>query len=81
MLVLSRKAGERVLIGEEIKVEIVRIGPNTVRIGITAPKEMNIRREELIDVGDSADVGPVPGDGGVDSAALGVGAETDQGDG
>ena len=47
MLVLSRKPGERILIGDEIKVTIVRIGPNTVRLGIDAPREMNIVREEL----------------------------------
>ena len=51
MLVLSRKPGERVLIGESITVTVVRIGPNTVRLGIAAPRDMNIVREELcIDV-------------------------------
>ncbi len=48
MLILSRKAGERILIGEQIVVTTVRIGPNTVRLGIDAPKDMNIVREELI---------------------------------
>jgi carbon storage regulator len=47
MLVLSRKPGERILIGENIAVTIVRIGPNTVRLGIDAPRELNIVREEL----------------------------------
>lgn len=47
MLVLSRKAGERILIGEDIAITIVRIGPNTVKIGIDAPRDMNIVREEL----------------------------------
>jgi carbon storage regulator len=51
MLVLSRKPGERVLIGENVSVTIVRIGPNSVRLGIDAPRELNIVREELcIDV-------------------------------
>lgn len=48
MLVLSRKAGERVQIGENICVTIVRIGPNNVRLGIDAPCEINIVREELL---------------------------------
>ena len=53
MLVLSRKPGERILIGDQVAVTIVRIGPNTVRIGIEAPKDMNIVREELcVDVED-----------------------------
>jgi len=47
MLVLSRKPGEKILIGEDVTVTIVRIGPNTVRIGIEAPRNMNIVREEL----------------------------------
>ena len=48
MLVLSRKPGERILIGDDVAVTIVRIGPNTVRLGIDAPREMNIVREELL---------------------------------
>lgn len=47
MLVLSRKSGEKILIGENVTVTIVRIGPNTVRLGIDAPRDMNIVREEL----------------------------------
>lgn len=47
MLVLSRKPGERILIGTDIVVTVVRIGPHQVRLGIDAPDEMNIVREEL----------------------------------
>lgn len=47
MLVLSRKPGERILIGDDVAVTIVRIGPNTVRLGIDAPRDKNIVREEL----------------------------------
>jgi len=47
MLVLSRKSGERILIGDDIKITIVRIGPNSVRIGVDAPGQMSIVREEL----------------------------------
>ena len=49
MLVLSRKTSERILIGDDIAITIVRIGPNSVRIGIEAPKSMNIVRAELCD--------------------------------
>jgi len=48
MLVLSRKPGERILIGDNISITIVRIGPNNVRLGIDAPRELNIVREELL---------------------------------
>ena len=47
MLVLSRKAGERIWIGENISVTVVRITGGGVRIGIEAPVEMAVVREEL----------------------------------
>jgi len=47
MLVLSRKAGERIWIGDEISVTVVRITGGGVRIGIEAPEEMPVVREEL----------------------------------
>ena len=47
MLVLSRKAGERIWIGDDISVTVVRISGGGVRIGIEAPKELPVVREEL----------------------------------
>lgn len=47
MLVLSRKPMEQIQIGENIWITVVRIGPGTVRLGIDAPPELNIRRGEL----------------------------------
>ena len=47
MLVLSRKVGERIWIGEEIAVTVVRITGGGVRIGIEAPAELPVIREEL----------------------------------
>lgn len=47
MLVLSRKPGETIHIGDNITITVVRIGPNTVRLGIEAPRDMNIVRSEL----------------------------------
>lgn len=58
MLVLSRKPGERILIGDDVAVTIVRIGPNTVRLGIEAPRSMNIVREELCQRDDSKRMAP-----------------------
>lgn len=48
MLCLSRKPGQKILIGDDVTVTIVRIGPNTVRVGIDAPRDMNIARSELV---------------------------------
>lgn len=47
MLVLSRKPGERILIGDNIAITVVRVGPHSVRIGIEAPRDVNIVREEI----------------------------------
>jgi carbon storage regulator len=47
MLVLSRKLGQRFEIGGEIKVTIVKIDRNSVRIGIEAPDDVTIHREEV----------------------------------
>ncbi len=47
MLVVSRKVGERILIGEQITVTVIKVGSGGVRIGIQAPKELAVVREEL----------------------------------
>lgn len=47
MLVVSRKVGERILIGDKIAVTVVKVGNGGVRIGIDAPTEMPVMREEL----------------------------------
>lgn len=47
MLVLSRKVGERIWIGEDISITVVRITGGGVRLGIEAPSEMPVVREEL----------------------------------
>ena len=48
MLVLSRRKSEVIRIGEDIRIMIVRIGPNSVRVGIDAPRNLNVVREELV---------------------------------
>ncbi|MFT3931037.1 MAG: carbon storage regulator CsrA [Spongiibacteraceae bacterium] len=49
MLVLSRKIGEILKIGDDIEVQILDINRGQVRIGISAPKSTNIVRTELLD--------------------------------
>ena len=54
MLVLSRKLGESVLIGDNIEIKIVSIDKGSVKIGIEAPKDVAILRQELLkEVADS----------------------------
>jgi len=47
MLVLSRKAEESMYIGDDIKITVLDIRGGQVRIGITAPQEVKIHREEV----------------------------------
>lgn len=47
MLVLSRKQNERIRVGDSIVVTIVRVSGDKVRIGIEAPSEMRVLRDEL----------------------------------
>jgi carbon storage regulator len=47
MLVLSRRVGERVLIGDDIVIEVVESNPGRLKLGITAPPEVMVLREEL----------------------------------
>ncbi len=49
MLVLSRKEGERIKLGNEIVLTIVRVSGDKVRVGIKAPSDMIVLREELDD--------------------------------
>lgn len=47
MLVLTRKAGEAIYIGNDIKIVIVQIKGHQVQVGIEAPKTIHIKREEI----------------------------------
>ena len=47
MLVLSRKIGERILVGDNIRITVVRMSQGNVRLGIEAPDDTAIVREEL----------------------------------
>lgn len=69
MLVVSRKKDQAILIGDNIRVLVVRIDEDKVRIGIEAPNEVSILREELSDVS----TGDPSGDCVRDSAGMGGG--------
>jgi carbon storage regulator len=47
MLVLSRKLGQSFQVGHEVRVTIVKIDRNSIRIGIEAPDDVSVQREEI----------------------------------
>ena len=53
MLVLTRKLGERIKIGENCWITLLEVGHNRARIGIEAPKEIRVLREPAVKPGKS----------------------------
>jgi len=47
MLVLSRKAGEGIVLGDGIRITVVRVSPGNVRLGVEAPEGTPIARQEV----------------------------------
>jgi carbon storage regulator len=47
VLVVSRKPGERILIGDKIAITVVKVAGGAVRLGVEAPAELAVMREEL----------------------------------
>lgn len=49
MLILTRKVGESIVIANDIIVKVIETGKNSIRIGIDAPREISILRQEVFD--------------------------------
>lgn len=47
MLILTRRVGETVMIGEEVTVTVLGVKGNQVRIGVNAPRDVAVHREEI----------------------------------
>jgi carbon storage regulator len=47
MLILSRRVNESIIIGDDVKITVIKIEGNQVKIGIEAPREIEVHREEV----------------------------------
>jgi carbon storage regulator len=47
MLILTRRVGESIMVGDEVTITVLGIRANQIRIGIDAPKEIAVHREEI----------------------------------
>ena len=47
MLILTRRVGETIMVGDEVQVTVLGVKGNQIRIGINAPEEIAVHREEI----------------------------------
>ena len=58
MLILSRRVGESILIGKDVSITVLRVKGDQVRLGVQAPKEIAVQRDDLLDENKPAIVAP-----------------------
>ena len=70
MLVLTRKPGQSIMIGDGVEVQVLSVGGEKVRLGITAPRDVSIFRNEVYDRIESENADSTGGDddGGTNEA-------------
>lgn len=55
MLIITRKPGEKIMLGDDIVVEVIAVSGSSVRIGIAAPRSLPVFREEIYVAGEDRD--------------------------
>ncbi len=59
MLILTRKKGEAIAIGDNIQIQVLNVKGGQVRIGIDAPRDVSVNREERVELADSINKPPL----------------------
>ena len=78
MLVLTRKTGEKIVIGDDITITILDVRGDGIRVGIDAPRDIKIQREEVLIAVAEANVAAAAADDSVEQqlkSALGIAPE------
>ncbi len=70
MLVVTRKTGESIVVGDGVEIHVVSVGRNGVRIGVTAPRDVPVHRREVYDLVVAANRGAAATDAVVSVTAL-----------
>jgi carbon storage regulator len=62
MLIITRRQGERIMLGEDVVIHVLEVSGGSVRIGVEAPRSIPVYREELLDTPERArgEPGAVP---------------------
>lgn len=81
MLILTRRVGEAVMIGNEVTITVLGVKGNQVRIGINAPKDVAVHREEIFERIKRETSDGAPGESGGHSAGHGSGHSNGNGHG
>lgn len=61
MLILTRRLGERIIVGNDVKITVLGTRGNQVRLGIDAPKDVSVHREEIYNRIQAGEKPPVDG--------------------